>query len=110
MTVEAAPDRTNVVSDSPVITKQPEPLRPVHTPNFPDSCRLGASLVVTTYQAGKVVLVREEGDHLNTHFRGFPAPMGLALHGDRLAIGTSVQIWEFHNIPAVTAKLEPRRA
>ena len=63
--------------------------------------------MVTTYQAGKVVLVREEGDHLNTHFRGFPAPMGLALHGDRLAIGTSVQIWEFHNIPAVTAKLEP---
>jgi uncharacterized protein (TIGR03032 family) len=25
-----------------------------------------------------------------------------------LAIGTSVQIWEFHDIPAVTAKLEPR--
>lgn len=67
-------------------------------------------MVVTTYQAGKVVLVREEGDHLNTHFRGFPAPMGLALQGDRLAIGTSVQIWEFHNIPAVTAKLEPRWA
>jgi len=86
-----------------------EPHRAAHTPNFPAILRrLEASLLVTTYQAGKVVLVREEGDHLNTHFRGFPAPMGLALRGDRLAIGTSAQIWEYHDIPAVTAKLEPR--
>ena len=108
MVTEAAPDRADAVGDSQTITKPPEPLRAVHTANFPSLLRrLGASLLVTTYQAGKLVLVREEGDHLNTHFRGFPAPMGLALHGDRLAIGTSVQIWEFHNIPAVTAKLEP---
>jgi uncharacterized protein (TIGR03032 family) len=109
MIAEAAPDRVDGIGDSQAIAKQLEPLRAVHTPNFPVLLRrLGASLLVTTYQAGKVVLVREEGDHLNTHFRGFPAPMGLALCGDRLAIGTSVQIWEFHDIPAVTAKLEPR--
>ncbi len=66
------------------------PLRAVHTPNFPAILRqLGASLLVTTYQAGKLVMVRDEGDHLNTHFRTFPSPMGLALRGDRLAIGTS---------------------
>ena len=33
--------------------------------------------------------------------------MGLAVDGDRLAIGTSHEIWEFHNLPAVAAKLEP---
>jgi uncharacterized protein (TIGR03032 family) len=83
-------------------------LRAVHTPNFPELLRrLGASLLVTTYQAGKLVMVRDEGDHLNTHFRAFQAPMGLALDRDRLAIGTSVQIWEFVDVPAVTAKLEP---
>ena len=66
-------------------------LRAVHTPNFPDILRrLGASLLVTTYQAGKLVMVRDEGDHLNTHFRTFQAPMGLALLRDRLAIGTTV--------------------
>ena len=96
-------------------TNKPQPaappsLRAVHTPNFPALLRsLGASLLVTTYQAGKLVMVRDEGDHLNTHFRTFQAPMGLALHGDRLAIGTSVQVWEYVNVPAVTAKLEPRR-
>jgi|SRR5271157_99708 len=84
------------------------PLRSVHTPNFPWLLReLGASIVVTTYQAGKVVLVRDEGNCLNTHFRAFQAPMGAAFAGDRLAIGTTCQIWEFHNVPAVAAKLEP---
>ena len=63
--------------------------------------------LVTTYQAGKLVMVRDEGDHLNTHFRVFQAPMGMALQGDRLAIGTSFQVWDYVNVPAVTAKLEP---
>ena len=89
-------------------TEAPAPLRAVHTPNFPALLRqLGASLLVTTYQAGKLVMVRDEGDHLNTHFRAFQAPMGMALSGDRLAIGTHIQVWEFVNVPAVTAKLDP---
>src|SRR5271165_1655660 len=84
------------------------PLRAVHTPNFPALLRqLGASLLVTTYQAGKLVLVRDEGDHLNTHFRTFQAPMGMALAGDRLAVGTKIQVWEYANVPAVAAKLDP---
>ena len=89
-------------------TDAPVPLRAVHTPNFPALLRrIGASLLVTTYQAGKLVLVRDEGDNLNTHFRGFQAPMGMALAGDRLAVGTMIQVWEFVDVPAVTAKLDP---
>src|SRR5579863_9184826 len=88
--------------------ENPTPLRAVHTPNFPALLRqIGASLLVTTYQAGKLVLVRDEGDHLNTHFRAFQAPMGMALAGDRLALGTQLQIWEFVDVPAVVAKLDP---
>jgi uncharacterized protein (TIGR03032 family) len=80
----------------------------VHTTNFPELLRwLGASLLVTTYQAGKVVMVRDQGDHLNTHFRSFHAPMGLALSGRRLAVGTTIQIWEFIDVPAATSKLDP---
>src|SRR5881296_1293425 len=88
--------------------EEPAPLRAVHTPNFPSLLRqLGASLLVTTYQAGKLVLVRDEGDHLNTHFRVFQAPMGMALDGDRLAVGTAMQVWEYVNVPAVAARLDP---
>jgi uncharacterized protein (TIGR03032 family) len=85
-----------------------ELLRAVHTPNFPVLLReLGATLLVTTYQAGKLVLVRDEGDHLNTHFRVFKAPMGMALSGDRLAIGAGFQVWEYVNVPAVVRRLDP---
>jgi uncharacterized protein (TIGR03032 family) len=89
-------------------TDDPGPLQAAHTPNFPGLLRqLGVSLLVTTYQAGRLVLVRDEGDHLNTHYRAFQAPMGLALDGDWLAIGTQMQVWEYVNDPAVAAKLDP---
>jgi uncharacterized protein (TIGR03032 family) len=96
------------VAPATKVDDPPAPLRAVHTPNFPGLLRqLGASLLVTTYQAGKLVMVRDEGDHLNSHFRAFQAPMGMALSGDRLAVGTKIQVWEFVDVPAVTAKLEP---
>jgi uncharacterized protein (TIGR03032 family) len=84
------------------------PLRSVHTANFPALLHeLGLSVLVSTYQAGKLVVLRADGDVLNTHFRGFHVPMGLAVQGGRLAIGTSLEIWEFHDLPAVAARLEP---
>jgi hypothetical protein len=55
-------------------------LRATHTPNFPALLRqLGASLLVTTYQAGQLVPVRDEGNHLNTPYGTFESAMGLAL-------------------------------
>src|SRR5262249_5719427 len=88
----------------------PGPLWAAHTHNFPALLRrLGASLLVTTYQAGKLVMVRDEGDHLNTHYRTFKSPMGLALAngGARLALGTTIQVWEFRDVPDVARRLEP---
>ena len=91
-----------------ISSANPEPMRSVHTDNFPQLLQqLGVSLLVTTYQAGKLVVVRADGDTLNTHFRPFEKPMGMALSNNRLAIGTSMQLWEFHNVPAVANKLEP---
>ena len=86
-----------------------EPLRSVHTTNLPILLKqLGVSLIVSTYQAGKVVLVRADGDALNTHFRVFQKPMGLAIDGTgRMAIGAGSHIWEFRNVPAAAPKLEP---
>lgn len=86
-----------------------EPLRSIHTTNFPYLLReLGLSLIVSTYQAGKVVLIRADGETLNTHFRVFQQPMGMATdEAGRLAIGTSAHIWEFRNVPAVAPKLQP---
>jgi len=89
-------------------TSAAAPLRSVHTSNFPALLdQLGISLPVTTYQAGKLVVLRADQDHVNTHFRNLSKPMGLAVAGDRLAVGTLLEIWEFHNVPAVIPKLEP---
>jgi hypothetical protein len=74
--------------------------------------QLGALLLVTTYQAGKLVMVRDEGDRLNTHFRAFPSPMGLALAdgGAKLALGTTLQVWEFRDVPSVARRLARPRS
>jgi uncharacterized protein (TIGR03032 family) len=94
--------------DSPPADAAPSPLRSVHTTNFPAILEhLSSSLLVTTYQAGKLVVVRSDGGVINTHFRAFNKPMGLAIGRGRLAIGTAVDVWEFRNVPAVCAKLEP---
>src|SRR4051812_9590760 len=85
-----------------------QPLSSVHTASFAQLLRaMDCSLLVSTYQAGKLVILRAEGDGVNTHFRGFHTPMGVACDGERLAVGTAMEVWEFHNVPAVARKLEP---
>ncbi len=88
-----------------------QPLRSVHTSNLPEILdQLGVTILVSTYQAGKLVLLRSENGVLNTHFRLFEKPMGLAVESSRFAIGTAMQVWEFHNVPAVCGKLnEPEK-
>lgn len=86
----------------------PAPLRSVHTSNIPQILdHFGASVLVTTYQAGRLVILRNDGGVLNTHFRLFPKPMGLAVSPNRLAIGCETDVREFHNLPAVASKLDP---
>jgi uncharacterized protein (TIGR03032 family) len=83
-------------------------LRSVHTTNLPALfAQLQISLVVSTYQAGKVIVIRNEGPALNTHFRTFAKPMGLAADRAQLAIGGSHTVWAYHNVPAVAPKLAP---
>ena len=65
-TLETTPAKTGVDPDA--VAGRP------HAELPPLLRQLGASLLVTTYQAGKLVMVRDEGDHLNTHFRGLPGP------------------------------------
>ena len=84
-------------------------MRSVHTSNLPallDQLRI--SLVVSTYQAGKVIVVRNDHGSLNTHFRTFAKPMGIVADTQRLTIGGTNTVWEYHNMPAVAQKLEPK--
>ena len=83
-------------------------LESVHTTTLPEVLRqLGISVLVSTYQAGKLVVVRADGDAANTHFRNFTSPMGLAFDRGRLAVGTKTGIEVFLDQPAAAARLEP---
>jgi uncharacterized protein (TIGR03032 family) len=95
------------VAETPPKT-EPEPLRSVHTTSLPQLLKQGAfSFLVSTYQAGKLIVVRADGDVANTHFRAFETPMGLAFDRGKLAIGTRLEVREFHNQGEVARQLEP---
>jgi uncharacterized protein (TIGR03032 family) len=92
------------------------PLASVHTSNLPGLLRqLGCSLVVSTYQAGNVILVRGgagdrdagTSDVLNTHFRRFDRPMGVCEKAGALAVGGTNTVWTYRNVPGAADKLEP---
>lgn len=87
--------------------KAAEVLGSQHTLNFPDLLRqLGGCLLVSTYQAGKLVILRPDGPSINTHFRSFNRPMGMAADGERLALGAAIEVAEFRNMPAVAKRLQ----
>ena len=69
--------------------------------------QLRASLLVSTYQANKLLAVRAAGNGLSTLVRTFDRPMGLAVVGPRLTLGTRNQIWFFRNAPDIAPRVEP---
>lgn len=102
------PER-RIASPADLFDPHKSPLRSQTTGSVPQILlELGVSLFVSTYQAGFVVIVRAaDATQLNTHFKAFPRPMGLAHRGGRLAIGTDREVVEFWNMPAVSERLEP---
>lgn len=85
------------------------PLRSVYTQDVPDILRrLSGSVLVSTYQTGKLICMRHDQNRVNTHFRDFARPMGLTVHGDRLAVGTQSEVWDYRNVPDAAPKIEPR--
>ena len=76
--------------------------------SFPALLRqLSASLLVTTYQANKLLVARATGDGLSMLVRTFDRPMGVAANTHRLAIGTRDQVWFLRNAPDLAPRVEP---
>src|SRR4051812_18713916 len=71
---------------------------------------LGASLVITTYQANKLLVARVMGEGLSMLVRTFDRPMGLAIRDGRMALGCRNEVWEFRNAPAIAPLVEPAGA
>jgi uncharacterized protein (TIGR03032 family) len=69
--------------------------------------QLGVSLLVTTYQANKLLAIREHSGGLSILVRSFERPMGLACDGRRIALGTRDSVWTFRNAPDLAPQVEP---
>jgi uncharacterized protein (TIGR03032 family) len=79
-----------------------------HSRNFPAVLeQLGASLVVSTYQAGKLFVVGARQGALALSFHNFEQAMGVAVRRDRIAVGTRNQVWFLRGAPDIAPRLEP---
>lgn len=75
-------------------TSPPPPFSCTYTPNVPELLQqLDCTLALSTYQAGKVVLLSSpDGEKLTQLPRTFRKPMGIALEGGRMAIATRDEV------------------
>lgn len=81
--------------------------RSVHAGGFAELLgKAHASVAITTYKSGHLIIARVRDGELNTQFSTFHKPMGFALDGRRrLALGTNDEVITFHNQPAISRRL-----
>lgn len=79
------------------------------SPGFAETlARLKVALLLTTYQAGKIMAMRAMEGRVSALLRTFERPMGLALNGDALALGTRNAVWFPRNARDIAPQLDPR--
>jgi uncharacterized protein (TIGR03032 family) len=69
--------------------------------------QLGVSLLVSTYQAGKVVAVGVADGDLSLSYHNFERAMGLAVKTDGFAVAARAQVWFLRSAPELATRVEP---
>src|SRR5262249_40258562 len=83
-------------------------VRHEYTRTFPALLgQLGVSLLVSTYQAGKVVAVGVANGELALSYHNFERAMGLAGSTDGITVGARAQVWSLRSAPDVAPRVEP---
>ena len=81
-------------------SKATREVRHEYTRNLPRILEhLGASLLVSTYQAGKVVVVGAGPDGLELSYHNFEKAMGIAVRPGQVAVGARAAIWFLSDDP-----------
>ena len=79
-----------------------------HTPSFPAIlAEIGHSLVVSGYQANKLILMSAVNEQLAIEAHSFDKPMGIAVGKDRLAIATRGIIKEYSRASIPPNRIDP---
>lgn len=78
-----------------------------YTENLPAVLeRLNISLAFTSYQAGRLMLVRSDGQQLDVNYKNFHRPMGLAVTPDSLTLGVFTQVIKFQREDGLLAQMK----
>jgi len=78
-----------------------------HSDNLPLILKkLNISLAFTSYQAGRLMLVRSDGENIDINFKSFHRPMGLTVTEDSLTLGTFSQIIKFQREDGLLEKIK----
>src|ERR1700729_3630089 len=98
------------VTMSPVAHEiPPDGLIPVdfnHSGNFVELLeRLKISLLVSTYQAGKVFAIGVSDGKIHISFHHFEQAMGLSRTPTGVAVGSKRQVWFLQGAPELAARL-----
>jgi len=79
-----------------------------HSPKFvPVLEQLGCSLLVSTYQADRLVAIGTEAGRLAISFHGFEQAMGVAVSPQCIAVGTGNQVWMLPAAADIAGQIEP---
>ncbi len=103
---------TSPESNAPVASSADSPLqrevRYEYSPHFPQILEhLGASLLVSTYQAGKLGVIGTHQGQLTFSFLNYIKAMGVAVGRRRLAVGSLREIHFLHAAPELARSIEP---
>lgn len=68
--------------------------------------QLNIALVFTSYQAGRLMLVRSDGTQLDINYKSLPRPMGLAVTKNSLTLGVFTQVLKFQREDALLKQIK----
>ncbi|AZV47085.1 TIGR03032 family protein [Nautilia sp. PV-1] len=63
--------------------------------------QLKRTIVISTYQTGKIIMISEKDGDLEIKYINLPRPMGMYGNGVKLWAGLGHSIWEFHNFDKI---------
>ncbi|GAB2197371.1 hypothetical protein MAH3_15540 [Sessilibacter sp. MAH3] len=78
-----------------------------YSSNIPQILKaLNISLAFTSYQAGRLMLVRTDGERLDINYKSFSRPMGLCASPQGITLGVFSQVINFSRVDGLVAKLK----
>ncbi|MBV5320305.1 MAG: TIGR03032 family protein [Sulfuricurvum sp.] len=70
--------------------------------------QMGVTILMSTYQAGKIMVIGADQGKLDLRYKEFPRPMGMVTHQGKLWAGLGHGIWQFANYAGAASKIEPQ--